>query len=322
MARFASSKSLKEKLGGDYDRIAKEGLQGGVNYGNMYSGDKMYGGAEVAAELRERGDRTVDEGPNSMKNYFQGLVDSGSRFNNNAKERLEKIGVQFGRPQQTESEVEVPEETTPEPTQPAPTPQPTAPIPYPGAGPSQGGTQGGDQTSTITGDNNTVSQDQTNTIYNTIQDSFNKDYSDNSVRNFNYTPNGEGLYDQPIGMATASGFFDPNINSAAFVNKFADLNRDVQRENDAIYDMDRRMTGKDNYRGQAKYAQAFDPARMMQRIDNSVQESRDRADVAFNNLYGNMDDFKTPPFQMADRPSPQPDNSQDILEYYMDLLKA
>lgn len=320
MARFASSKSLKEKLGGDYDRIAKKDLQGGVNYGNMYSGNEMYGGAEAAAELRERGDRKVDEGDDSMQSYFQGLVDSGSRFNNNAKERLKKIGVQFGRPQQPESEIEVPEETTPEPT--APTTQPTAPIPYPGFGPSQGGTQGGDQTSTITGDNNTVSQDQTNTIYNTIQDSFNKDYSDNSVRNFNYRPNGEGLYDQPIGMATASGFFDPNINSAAFVNKFADINRDIQRENDAIYDMDRRMTGKDNYRGQAKYAQAFDPARVAQRMDDSVGESRDRATVAFDKLYGNMDDFQAPAFQMADRPAPQPDNSQDLLEYYMDLLKA
>lgn len=241
----------------------------------------------------------------------------------------------------------LPEVQDPVATDSTPTPPPTStPAPATGGGgvqsPSQGGnqevTQGGPQTiGDITGDGNSVSQDQDNrsnqNIYNTIKDSYNRDYSDRSVRNFNYTPSSgggrglyepsvDGLYDQPIGFATAGGYFDPNINSAAFVNKYNDINQDIQYGNEARYGLHRAATGADNYRQQAKGAQAFDPARMMQRIDNSVQESRDRAAVRFNDLYGNMEDFNMPPFQMADRPNPVENNSQELIQYYMDLLKA
>ena len=56
-----------------------------------------YSAAEVKSEFRNRKDgKKVDEGKNSMVNYFQGLVDGGSKFNNKAMAFLEDKGVVFG----------------------------------------------------------------------------------------------------------------------------------------------------------------------------------------------------------------------------------
>ena len=314
--RMASSKSLKQKLGVDvYNEKAAPGMEG-----------DLYDRNEIRAQLQnpEFGDDMQDR-----FRKFQDLIDQGNfKTNKKGRDFLKMRGLDFSKANP---------KPKPDPT-PESSPEPTA-DPTPGSAPEygnspsvtdgvyQGGTQGGDQSSTIKGDNNTVNQDQYSTIDNTIRDSFNtntfKDYSDNSVRAFNYTPTrGQDFEPGVIGKATAAGFFDPESSAPRFVNKYIDMNRDAQRESDYQYDMDRRMSGKDDYRGQSKYAQAFDPARMMQRLDDSVQESRDRSNVSFSNIYGNMDDFITPGFEMADRPDPIKDKTDETMKKYMDLLKA
>ena len=88
---------LRDRLGADeYDRVAESGLQGGLQTPGIDSSKKRYSAAEVTAELRNRGDRSVNGDGDSMQKYFQGLVDDGSKFNNKAQAKLEGIGVTFG----------------------------------------------------------------------------------------------------------------------------------------------------------------------------------------------------------------------------------
>ena len=321
MGRKANSREFRDKIeerkGTDwYDKAKEQGL-----YDPAMSRDgktARYSGAEVRAEMRAgRGDRTTEE----MTKYYEDAYASGQiNLNRNAKDFLREnhgaVLKREGDGKDTSSTQDFNGGQSSEPRNPVGSPNVMN-------GATQGGTLGGDMSSNINGDNNTVSQDQNNTLNNNISNSFNKDYSDNSVRAFNYTPTrGQDFEPGLIGKATAAGFFDPETYAPKFVNKYIDMNRDAQRESSAQYDMDRRMSGKDDYRGQSKYAQAFDPAQMMQRVDNSVQESRDRADVSFNDIYGNMDDFVKPGFRMADRPNPIQDKTDETMKKYMDLLKA
>lgn len=309
--RMASSQTLKEKLGAEaYNQKSEKGMEGDV-----------YDLNEIRAQMQN-----PEFGKDTQERFgkFQDLIDAGNfKTNKRGRDFLKMRGLDFSRanpkpkPDSTpESSPEPTPESTPEPT-PAPAPEYGNPVNPPNV--MNGAYQGGGQSSMITGDNNTVSQTQDNTISN----SFNKDYSDNSVRSFNYNPGrNKDSEPGPIGLATAGGFFDPNISPQNFVNKYIDMNRDAQQESTNQYDMERRMTGKDDYKGQSQYAQAFDPAQMMGRVDDAVQRSYDRSEVAFNDIYGNMDDFQMPKFKMADRPDPIEDKTEETMKKYMDLLKA
>ena len=168
---------LRERMGDDYDRVAGSGLQGGITAPGIDSSDNHYSAAEVTAELRNRGDRTVNEGDNSMMNYFQGLADDGSKFNAKARAKLEGIGVNFSdNSSGVEEGIEDPVETTPEPVD-TPTPTPTEPedsdpvqtIEPIYSGPRTGGqtqnvNQDNDVNTSITGDGNNVDVNQDNSI--------------------------------------------------------------------------------------------------------------------------------------------------------------
>ena len=150
----------------EYDRLSGEGLQDADNGGR-------YSAKEVIAEMRGgRNGRTTEE----MATYFQGLADDGTKFNARAQKFLsDRHGVTFGAGGGGGSDAdETPAPTpTPDPgsdTTPTPTPTPSDQVKppiniYPGAGgPGQTIVQDNDQTSTINGDNNTVTQTQDNSI--------------------------------------------------------------------------------------------------------------------------------------------------------------
>jgi len=160
--------SNERRLGTEeYDRISAEGLQDADNSGR-------YSAKEVIAEMRSgRDGRTTEE----MAEYYQGLADDGTKFNARAQKFLsDRHGVTFGGSgtgggSDEEAPAPTPTEETPNPTPtPTPTPSPT-PTPerppitvYPGPGGTQIINQDNDQTSTINGDNNTVTQTQDNSI--------------------------------------------------------------------------------------------------------------------------------------------------------------
>ena len=163
-------------MGDDYDRVAGSGLQGGITAPGIDSSDNHYSAAEVTAELRNRGDRSVDKGDNSMMNYFQGLADDGSKFNAKARTKLEGIGVNFSDSGSGGGNTEDPVVDNPEPVDtPAPTPtepedsNPVQTIEPIYSGPRTGGqtqnvNQDNDVNTSITGDDNNVDVNQDNSI--------------------------------------------------------------------------------------------------------------------------------------------------------------
>ena len=161
--------SLGERFGEDYvDRVKGDGRQDGNKYSRK----------ELASEFRYgRGDTSVDD----TVDKYQGMVDSGKfKGNNKAQEFLEMHGVNFGS---GEDPADIPEpEVTPDPvtSDPAPTvgdinidtgsgPVEINPNPYSGGSGGSGGqsqtvVQDNDQTSTVIGSGNTVTQNQDNSI--------------------------------------------------------------------------------------------------------------------------------------------------------------
>ena len=66
-----------------------------------------YSKRELLAEFRGRPDGvSIDEGEGNLVDKYQGLVDSGKRFNNQAEDYLKSHGVIFNRPE----EIDEPEE--------------------------------------------------------------------------------------------------------------------------------------------------------------------------------------------------------------------
>ena len=161
--------SNERRLGTEeYNRLSGEGLQDADNSGR-------YSAKEVIAEMRNgRDGRTTEE----MATYFQGLADDGTKFNARAQKFLsDRHGVTFGGGGNSDESGSDEETSTPTPTpdptpsptpspEPSPGPKPTPPpvTVYPGGGGTQIVNQDNDQTSTINGDNNTVTQTQDNSI--------------------------------------------------------------------------------------------------------------------------------------------------------------
>ena len=148
-----------------YDKALKQGLDHATS-------DGAYTGGEVRAEMRYgRNGKTVDE----MRDYFQGLINDGVKFNGNARDFLaDKHGLNFPG---SGDESPTPQ-PTPEPTPtPTPTPSPETPtytppkadqiIELPGfvsGGQTQNVNQDNDIISNVTGDNNTVTNTQNNSV--------------------------------------------------------------------------------------------------------------------------------------------------------------
>lgn len=91
---------VEERKGTEwYDNARKEGLQDATNQGG-------YSAAEVISEMRSGRDGKTTE---QMADYYQGLADSGTTFNNRAQSYLsDKHGVNFGSGDKPKTKPEVP----------------------------------------------------------------------------------------------------------------------------------------------------------------------------------------------------------------------
>lgn len=154
-----------------YDKALNLGLDHATKGG-------AYTGGEVRAEMRYgRGDKTVDE----MREYYQGLIDDGTKFNGNARDFLaDKHGLIFPDSGGGETKPGKPDDAPAQPVDESPTPAPTpTPTPgddnqeigytppvlgYPGMEQIQNINQDNDITSNVTGDDNTVTNTQDNSI--------------------------------------------------------------------------------------------------------------------------------------------------------------
>ena len=321
MSRMAGDKlsNLKRKLGDDYGRISAGGLQGGITApGVGGSGNKEYSAAEVKAEFRESG-RKVDEGPNSSVNYFQGLVDGGSKFNGKATRFLQARGVTF------------PTKVKPEPGD---TPGETVPAVGPGGTNVEAETSGDNSpvmTGTTSGNRSPVQQLNTNggpataingnnnTVDNSVDNS--RHYG-SDIRKFTYKPTGgddgnpAGLYDSPVSMATMGGFYDVNDGASAtaqFLDKYIDNNNLNQQEMRDMYD---KRTDFD-YKSQADEVNQFNPLAMQERLDREPQIDRDRAYLGLKDMFGDLNGLTW-------KPSKQPDDIEsdvgDIAGDYLGKL--
>jgi len=159
--------SLGDRFGEDYvDRVKSDGRQDGNKYSRK----------ELASEFRYgRGDTSLDD---TIAKY-QGMVDDGKfKGNNKAQGFLEMHGVEFGGGGGSddsgppETSPEDPESTLPMPGKP-PKNNPYVPPAPINIYPNPGGTtntqtqivnQDNDQTSTVNGDGNTVTQNQDNSV--------------------------------------------------------------------------------------------------------------------------------------------------------------
>ena len=109
--QFAGEK-LDERFGESFtDRVKGDGMQEPTKQG--------YSRRELLAEFRKRPDGVkIDEGDGNLVDKYQGLVDSGSRFNRKAQDYLEGHGVVFNRPEEVEmiDELDEPDELIDVPT--------------------------------------------------------------------------------------------------------------------------------------------------------------------------------------------------------------
>lgn len=156
---------LEKRLGTEkYDDFSQEGQQD-VRKGGRYSA------AEVISEFRERPDGVSVEGEeNSMVAKYKALQEGGAKFNSKAQDYLSKYGFEFGNdkvasaPGEEEAAAEPPAQI--EPTPPLPGDGGTSPAPpmYGGGPGSQNVNQDNDISNNISGNNNTVTNNQNNSV--------------------------------------------------------------------------------------------------------------------------------------------------------------
>lgn len=298
--------NLERRMGEDeYKRVGQDGLQGGITTPGMGgSGQKRYSAAEVKSEFRNNG-RTVDEGSDSNVNYFQGLVNSGSKFNGKATSFLQSQGIDFST---APGKVKPVEETTPtkeggnESVPSSPTASTTgnrSPI-------YQMNTAGG-PAAAITGNNNTIDQSVDNS----------RTY-EGSDRTFNYNPSEKSLYDSPVSMATMAGYYDVDDSPAAtqkFLDQYIDSNSLAQKGLQTAFN-DR--TDFD-YKSKAESVNQFNPQAMQERIDKEPLIDRDRAEVGLTNMFGDKN-RKRPDWMKFTSPEPIESEVNEISEMYRNEL--
>lgn len=301
MARKAYSdefrNELEKRLGTEeYNRISPDGQQDPTKSGR-------YSAKEVKSEFRQRPKGvSVDEGSNSMVSKYQGLVDSGAKFNNKAKSYLENLGVNFGVKEGGE------DTATNTPTRTSSGDNSiNSPI-------SQANPQ------TIDGNNNQVSQDNsiTQTVDNSVDNSDNsRRFYGGSTRTFNYK-GGDGkskLYDTPVSSATMGGFYDVDDSPAAaqkFIDMYIDSNQLTQRSNRKEYNTfkDTDYSPNDSKRDSELNSQ----------LNNSIQESRDRADKGRDAIFKGKSPFDFN-FTLPEMPTPITSDASKIYEDTLNKIK-
>ena len=162
-------------------------------------------------------------------------------------------------------------------------------------------TQDNDQTSSVTGDNNYVYQNQDNSVRNYGGD----------TRVFNYQGSGNPTLDTPASAATMAGFYAPDDSHAAIagrVSRNQTLNADAQKK-----------YANTSYIAEGAIKRAannayIDPAALDKRIGDRAQYSRSKATVMNSNLFGDMAAMNLPDWQ---RPEPQKETeTPDFDEMY------
>lgn len=137
--------------------------------------------------------------------------------------------------------------------------------------------QNNDQTSTITGDNNTVWQQQDNSI---------RQYGGDN-RSFVYQGGNSGV-DTPVSAATMSGFYDVDDSpgaTAAFNDLHTTLNNDAQKKYSGAGMRIAGMFSNFDARG-------FDPAALQGKIDASTERSYDKATTKNAEVFGDPDLYR------------------------------
>lgn len=149
-----------------HDRFGEEHINNISQAGQQHETAQGYSRQELAAEFRY-GDESTDD---KIKEY-QGLADSGARFNNAAKDFLKNHGVTFGGGGNGGGEAPSPEEPPTGGKPPAnPTEPPSNPLDPPGhifppiGGINQTVNQDNDINSEVNGDGNTVNIGQDNSV--------------------------------------------------------------------------------------------------------------------------------------------------------------
>lgn len=139
-------------------------------------------------------------------------------------------------------------------------------------------TQDNDINTNINGNQNTVVNNQDNSI---------RQYGGNT-KVFNYQGGGNSGVDTPVSAATMSGFYDTDDSPAATA-KFFDLH------NTLFQDAQKKFSTKGTEIS-SKYsnfdARGYDAGKLDSRIENSKLRSYDRAILAKNDLFGDQDRYR------------------------------
>ena len=162
--------------------------------------------------------------------------------------------------------------------------------------------QDNDQTSTINGDNNTVFQNQDNSVRNYGGD--NRSFVYNST-------GGGGLYDSPASAATMGGFYDVDDSPAAQA-KFQDMYNDFNKDNTT------------RFAGEAMQtvsmfdtdARSYTDEAMENAIGRSTQYSFDRADRQTGHVFGDIwnDNYITEDWKMPTPPKAIESNAGELAD--------
>jgi len=137
--------------------------------------------------------------------------------------------------------------------------------------------QDNDQTSTITGDNNTIWQQQDNSI---------RQYGGDN-RSFVYQGGNSGV-DTPVSAATMAGFYDVDDSPAAqakFFDLHSTLNNDAQKKYQGMGMKTASMFTNFDARG-------YDPAKLEDNLKKDEQRSYDRSTLAKLDAFGDRDAYR------------------------------
>ncbi len=159
-------------------------------------------------------------------------------------------------------------------------------------------TQDNDQTSTITGDNNTVYQQQDNSI---------RQYGGDN-RSFVYQGGNSGV-DTPVSAATMSGFYDVDDSPAAQA-KFNDLHNTLNNDAQKKY-QGAGMRMADIFSNFD--ARGYDPAKLEANLQESQQRSYDRSTLAKLDAFGDRDAYRgrLPEYKFGAEPKVVDDDDDD-----------
>ena len=152
--------------------------------------------------------------------------------------------------------------------------------------------QDNDINTTITGNQNTVVNNQDNSI---------RQYGGNT-KVFNYQGRGNSGVDTPVSAATMAGFYDTDDSPAATA-KFFDMH------NTLFQDAQKKFSGKGKETASMYSnfdARGYDPGKLDSRIENSKLRSYDRATLAKNDLFGDQERYRghRPEYKFGEGPDP------------------